>query len=371
MLAQSFTHLHRHIDRLNAQIEAGKVPHARLIHAKPGYGSLVLALAHAAQLLKGNAWDEQVWKLNHPDLHFTFPLVSSGNFDTTDDCMNELRMMLEDNPLFDKIDWVSTIAEDANKLAIISKNESDRIWKKLNLKSFSGGSKVMIIWGADSMNIATANKLLKLIEEPPNDTYIILLAENTEDILPTILSRCQLWRLPPLPLGEVKEALIQNFSLSAEQAQNVAALSEGDFAVGRRHALDHSDGNEFHPLFVNWMRAAYKKDLPALVDWSEEVHKLKRSKQQRFIQYALNFFRQCMIGKYVGNDSALLFGGEKDFAAKFGKFVHGGNIVELMTLLDEAHYHVERNGSAKLIFLDLSVKIIRLLHKKEPYVQKA
>lgn len=367
MQCEKFPSLVKRLNELNVQVDENKLPHARLIIGKPGYGSYALALAHAAYILSKDTHNKQVLGLNHPDLHLAFPVIQGKGSSNSDIFMEQWRKLSGENLFFNVQDWTNAMDADSNKLPIISKYESSRILQKLSLKSYQGGNKVMIIWGADTMNLTVSNKLLKLIEEPPEKTYLILLAEHAEAILPTVVSRCQTLVLPGLPVKEIGEVLTDEYGIEQGSALNIAGLSEGDFARAKKFGSSDAEGEDFHDLFVTWMRLAYKKDLPSILNWCDEIHGLKRARQQQFVMYSLNFFRQCMLSAYLGDTVALLFGKEKDFAGKFGKFVHGGNVVPMMNILDEAHYHIERNGSAKLIFFDLSVKMIRLLHSKQPY----
>ena len=272
-------------------------------------------------------------------------------------------------PLFDVKHWTQSIAGDVNKSAIIGKDESQRIMHKMHLKSYLGGRKVLIVWKAELANDSTLNKLLKLIEEPPADTYIYLLAESTEGILPTIISRCQMGHLAEPGLDEMSDHLSSTYGTDMQQARNMSALAEGDLFQAAALLSDNTSNAVFHQLFVSWMRMCYKKALPDIIDWVESANDLKRERQKDFLLYCMNFFRQCMLQKYVGDEHALLFGDEKQFADNFGKFVHGGNAVQLMEIFDREHYNLERNGNGKLIFLNLSFDVIKLLHKAIPYAE--
>jgi len=358
-----FESLTKQVEQLNQQSDSGRLPHARLFVGKLGSGLLPVTLRHVAYMLTGDANNTQVLGLNHPDVHFSFPIVLKQGVASSDDCIGEWRDQLKKEDFFNLSDWTNHVAGDANKSAIIGKDESERIVHKLNLKSYLGGKKILIIWAADHLHHATANKLLKLIEEPPEETFIILLAEQPDQILTTILSRCQVRNIQPPTSGEIAAYLREKEEIDHLEANKISALCEGDVGLALSYLADQEESNIFHQLFKAWMRMCYKKDLPGLIDWTEEIHGLKREKQKRFIHYSINFFRQCMLERYLGEQAALLFGEEKQFATNFGKFVHGANIVELMECLNEEHYHIERNGNAKVVFLDLSVKIIRLLHK--------
>ena len=362
-----FSNIRDLLSQMQTQITENRVPHARLITGKSGSGLLEVALLHAAELLTGDPKDQRVWDLNHPDLHFSFPVVLKSGVSSSDDYMQEWREQLVESTFFNLTHWTNRIAGDVNKSAIIGKDESERITHKLNLKSYMGGRKVMIMWRADLMHLATANKLLKLIEEPPKDTFLILLAQESDELLPTIISRCQKTTFNSIPVKELAPRLETELSIAREDALNLAALAEGDLYAARMLADGGEEDLVFHELFVTWMRLCYKKDVPGIIDWVDSIHGLKRERQKRFLEYSLNFFRQCMLEKHLGADHALLFGKEKAFAGKFGRFVHSGNVVELMELFDREHYHIERNANAKLVMLDLSFSVIRLLHKPLPY----
>lgn len=358
-----FLSLEKQVDLLNQQVDSGRAPHARLLIGNLGSGILSVALGHAAYLLTGDKENQQVHSMNYADLHFSFPFIAQSGVNSSEDFMDKWRTFYNACPYFNLAQWTNNISGDVNKAAIIGKDESEKIVHRLNLKSYLGGKKVLIIWGAEFMHNATANKLLKLIEEPPENTYIVLIAESTEQILQTIISRCQISTIKPSSAIELEQYLIESQQADPITAKNISNLAEGDIANAIQEVHNNEESQLFHEFFVNWMRLCYKKDLPEAIVWAEEVHGLKRERQKRFLKYSLNFFRQCMLERYLGSEHALLFDKEQQFAAKFGKFVHGANVVELMACIDEAYYHIQRNGSAKVIFLDLSVQVIRLLHK--------
>ena len=365
----SFSNIKSVLDGLNEQVDSGREPHARLLVGKSGAGLLPVAMAHASYMMTGKVDDESVMTLNHPDVHYSFPFVLPGGGRKVDcnDFYEDWKSMLAEGTCFDVRSWANKVSGDINKSLLIGSEESSRIMSKLSLKSYLGGKKVLIIWKAELINVSTANKLLKLIEEPPADTYIILLAESTENILPTIISRCQLTRMGEIPIEELSEHLVTEFGLGSEDARNLAALAEGDLRLAENLCGDNSDNVTFHELFVQWMRVSYGRQIIDAIKWVEKIDGLKREKHKSFLQYCLNFFRQCMLSKYAGEDNALLFGNEKSFADKFGKFVHGGNVVDLMQKFDTAHLHIERNANAKLVFLNLSIDMMGLLRKPIPY----
>ena len=257
-----------------------------------------------------------------------------------------------------------------NKQGQIGVDEAHEIVKSLTLKSYEGGYKVMIIWMAEKMNIACANKLLKLIEEPPNKTIFILITEDEEQIITTIKSRCQILHFPPLAENDIKNALIKKYSLDEAVATKIAHQSNGNFNKACDLVYHDSEDIQFEEWFIFWIRSAFKAKgnksaIHDLMSWSEEVAKTGRETQKQFLQFCLAFFRQALLHNYQANDLVFMEPKSDNFKLKkFAPFVHGNNIMDISNELQDAIYHIERNGNSKIILTDLSIKLTRLLHKK-------
>jgi len=253
----------------------------------------------------------------------------------------------------------------------ISKNEAIDISKKLSLKAYEGGYKVMIIWMADKMNNECANKLLKLIEEPPNKTVLLLLTETEEKVLGTIQSRCQKLHIPLLSEEVISSQLTNYHNITANNAKSISHQANGDFNKALHIIANDSDDIIFEKLFVTWVRTAFKakKDREAineLFDWSENLAKEGRETQKKFLKYCLEMFRQALLKNYKADRLLYFESHDGKFSLdKFAPFVHQNNIFEISEAIENAEFHVERNGSAKIIFTDLSIQLTRLIHRKE------
>ena len=372
------THIKNH---LVSSADASRVPHAQLFSGPEGCGTLVTALAYAQYILCGNQDGENISgdsscnlkcnSLSHPDLHFAFPVANSDKIKShavSDHYLEEWRQFIKEQAYGNLFDWYRLIGIE-KKQGQIGVDEAQDIVKKLSLKSFEGGYKVMIIWMAERMNIAASNKLLKLIEEPPEKTILLLISENEEQILQTIRSRCQILRFPPLAENAITEALVEK-GLAREEALRLAHESNGNF----NKALDlmNKDSEElvFEKWFVQWMRSAFKAKgnkgaIYELILWSEEVAKTGRETQKNFLSYCLSLIRQAMLINYKAEALAYMKIHLEGFQMeKFAPFVHEGNVEEMVKELEAAMYHIERNGNARIILTDLSIRLTRLLHQK-------
>ena len=360
-----------------------RVPHAQLFVTPPGNGALALAIAYAQYLLCNNTDGENITgdqgcnlkcnKLMHPDLHFVFPVATNAQVKkhpSSDAFINEWRSFINDNPYGDLFDWYQHIGIE-NKQGQIGVDEAESIVKKLSLKSFEGSSKVLIIWMAEKMNIATSNKLLKLIEEPPEKTILLLITENENQILDTIKSRCQQLNLLPLSENEVVNALLKFEHVSDNEATKIAQQANGNWNKALQLAHNQYDDSQFEEWFITWVRTAFRAKGNAsvvnqLVEWSQNIAGAGREVQKNFLQYCIQFFRQALLFNYKADALVYLEPQTPNFSLeKFAPFIHGTNILEISDELNDAIYHIERNGNARIILLDLSIKLTRLLHQKE------
>ena len=242
--------------------------------------------------------------------------------------------------------------------------------KSLSLKSYEGGYKVMIIWMAEKINTQAANKLLKLIEEPPIKTAFILIAEDEEQIINTIRSRCQVLHFPPLPEEIIKQSLIKKYALTEDIAAKIAHESNGNYNKACDLVYHDTEDTQFEEWFIFWIRSAFKAKgnksaIHDLITWSEDIAKTGRETQKQFLQFCLNFFRQALLINYNAKELVYMEPKSDNFELeKFAPFVHGNNIIPISEELQDAIYHIERNGNSKIILTDLSIKLTRLLHKK-------
>jgi len=369
-------HLKNHLIK---STDNGRISHAQLFVGKEGSGTLPMALAYAQYILCSTSNDKEACtlkcsKLMHPDLHFAFPVNITDNIKVKHPISNlfleDWRNFIRLSPYGNLFEWLKFIGIE-NKQGNISKHEAEQISKSLKLKSYEGGYKIMIIWMAEEMNIEAGNKLLKLIEEPPEKTVFLLVTENEEQIITTIKSRCQVLHFPLLSEADIAKFLIEKEGTDKPIAEQIAQQADGNFNKAL-HLLHNDNADEqFEQWFITWVRAAFKAKgnasvIQLLIEWSETIAKTGRETQKRFLNYCLQFFRQALLLNYDAASLVFLHPKTPNFKLEnFAPFVHSGNILEINKELNDAIYHIERNGNAKIILLDLSIKLTRLLHTKE------
>jgi DNA polymerase-3 subunit delta' len=373
------THIKNHLTR---SVDEGRIAHAQLFVGPEGSGTLPMAVAYAQYILCNNTNGENTGgdescnlkfkSFSHPDLHFAFPVTTSDKVKSkpvSNFYMEEWRQLLDQQPYGNLFDWYKLLGVD-NKQGQIGVDEATEIVKSLSLKSYEGGYKVMIVWMAEKINTSAANKLLKLIEEPPEKTIFILITEDEEQIINTILSRCQILHFPPLAEEVISDALVENYHIEKSVASKIAHQANGNYNKACDLIYQDSEDIQFEKWFVFWVRSAFKakgnkKAIHDLISWSEEIAKTGRETQKKFLAFCLNYFRQALLLNYNASDLVYLEPRSENFQIeKFAPFVHDTNIMEISNELQEAIYHIERNGNSKIILTDLSIKLTRLLHKK-------
>jgi DNA polymerase III subunit delta' len=373
---------HDHIKtHLMKSASMGRIPHAQLFIGPEGTGTLPMAIAYAQYIICGNSGAENVGSneacnlkfnsISHPDLHFVYPTVTTEDIKSKPkslDFIQDWRTFLNENHYGSLFDWY-TLLGVKNKQGEIRVEDATEIVKSLSLKSLEGGYKVMIIWMADKMNISASNKLLKLLEEPTDKTVFILISENEEDIIQTIRSRCQVLHFNAIPEEVISTELITKYGVTENEALKIAHQSQGNF--NKALQILNGDGEDFpfEEWFVTWLRAAYsaKKNASAINDliaWSENIASIGRESQKKFLNYCIDVFRQALMLNYQAEKLVYFEPKVNGFTLeKFAPFVTGNNIHEIFTSLSDASYHIERNGNAKIILTDLSIKLTRLIHK--------
>lgn len=373
----------KHIkNHLTTSVDAGRIAHAQLFVGPEGSGTLPMALAYAQYILCSNTNGENTGgndscnlkfkNVSHPDLHFAFPVTTSDKVKSkpvSSYYLEEWRQLIDQQPYGNLFDWYKLLGVD-NKQGQIGVDEALNIVKSLALKSYEGGHKVMLIWMAEKMNTAAANKLLKLIEEPPEKTIFILIAEDEEQIINTIRSRCQILHFPPLAEDAIAEALVAKYHIETAVAKKIAHQANGNFNKACDLIYQDSEDIQFEKWFILWVRSAFKAKgnkaaIHDLISWSEEIAKTGRETQKKFLAFCLNYFRQALLLNYKANDLVFLEPKSESFKLeKFAPFVHDSNILDISDEIQDAIYHIERNGNSKIILTDLSIKLTRLLHKK-------
>ncbi|MFV8368713.1 ATP-binding protein [Flavobacterium sp. LB2R40] len=367
---------------LTKSADLGRIPHAQLFVGPEGSGTLPMAIAYAQYIICSNqngentgsndACNLKFHKTSHPDLHFIYPTVSTEDVKSKPksiDFITEWRQFLEQNPYGSLFDWYLTLGVK-NKQGEIRVDDAQEILKSLALKSYEGGYKVMIIWMADKLNIAASNKLLKLLEEPTDRTVFILISENEEDIIQTIRSRCQVLHFNGLSETVIAEALVSIKNTDSKTALQIAHQAQGNYNKALQLLQPESESVFFEKWFVDWVRAAFRAKgnaaaIQDLILWSEKIAGLGRETQKKFLHFCIDMFRQALLLNYQTPSLVYMEPQVEKFKLEnFAPFVNGNNINDIFKELSEAMYHIERNGNAKIILTDLSIKLTRLIHKK-------
>ena len=378
---------------LAEMVEQNRLSHALLFLGKEGSGALPLAMAfaqyvvslpqaapavedlfggmtalepapsfiHPDQIAAQPAF-QRAAQLIHPDLHFSFPVIprKSGDKPTSNDYISEWREFINLYPYGNVYDWLQFIGAE-NKQGNITADECNDIIRQLNLKSFESEYKVLLLWMPEYLG-KEGNKLLKLIEEPPPNTLFILVAENEEMILPTILSRCQLIKIPMPEDKEIEQALVERAHANIDTARQIAGICEGNYHEALQ-LLQHAD-EDWQSLLREWLNATLKGGPIAQVKFVEEVSKLGREKQKQFIRYFNHLLEQSIRIKILGADGVMLGDNEKDFAQRLNKIASVSQQQGIIEELDKAYYYVERNANAKMLFQALTIKLYHIIQNK-------
>ena len=369
--------------RLIKSVKEGRIAHAQLLVGQEGTGKLALAIAYAQYIACTNKGDNdscgtcpachKFQKLIHPDLHFAFPVNEQKKSDDDDDddksklkgsdaFIQEWRDTLLENPYITESHWYNIIGLE-NKLGIISTGESSEVIKKLGFKSFEAEYKAMIIWLPERMNHSAANKLLKLIEEPPAKTIFLLVTENPEGIIGTILSRTQIIKVPPVAREEISSALVERFNLTPSKAQDISRVANGNYQVALT-LVQSDDANPYFNFFRELMRYCYSNDVLGLLEWVGKVARLSREKQKDLLNYSLGVIRESFMLNLGLDDIVYIAGEEEEFGKKFSPFVNGQNIAKIYQEFNLAIEHISRYGNAQIVLTDLTMKLVKLINKK-------
>jgi DNA polymerase III subunit delta' len=356
-------------DNLLQAVNAGRLSHALLFLGPTGYGTLSMAVALAQFLLCTNRSDEgacgvcnhchKAGQYIHPDIHFTYPTI--GAKATSGDFLPAWRNFLRNGTYQDVQDWYRAF-EGEGKQGNITKNECDRILKILGLKTYEGSHKVLIIWMVEFLG-DQGNRLLKILEEPPENTVFILLAESQEKILNTILSRCQMIPFKPVPDASVVKYLQQKNNLDEDTATQIAFLARGNINTAISLA-QHAD-DKIAELWLDWMRVAYKGYGPEINPWVDQFAKLNRESQKTFMYYGLHFLREMMLYHLDHHHRVHLLDNEKDAMIKISRLLDYPAIESMVSLVEENIFHLERNINSKILLLDSSIRMHYLLRNEE------
>lgn len=362
---------------LMGTVRENRVSHAQLFFGPEGNGGLALAIAYAQYLNCTDRGEEdscgqcancrKYHKYIHPDLHFSYPFFAKHQEDTAATFIQTWREALQKNPYLGMEDWRAQ-SEVENKQANINIAEAHDIIKKLSLKAFEAEYKVLIMWLPEYLD-KQGNALLKLIEEPPEKTLFLLVTENTDRILTTILSRTQLVKIRPYAPVEVAAYLQEHFDLTTAQVEEIAMMSEGNLALARRFAEELEE--PFFEMMVKWLRYCVTDSGKSLIAYCEsELAGLGRENQKSFLRYTLSMMRAAVMEKSGVGAIQPLSGRAKEFVQKFSAIYSLQQLEEMIGRLEESIFHIERNANAKLLFLDLSLRLV-LLFKYNTFRQKA
>ena len=367
-------------EKLLNTVKNKRISHAWLFAGPEGNGKLALAIAYAQYLSCRNKSEtdscgeciscKKYMKLIHPDLHFVYPVVRTKKITkpVSDDFINQWRKFILDFPYHGFEKWLEITGVE-NQQAGIFTQESAEIIKKLNFKSYESEYKVMIIWIPERMNVTASNKLLKMIEEPPPKTVFILVSEDTEKIINTILSRTQLVKIPKISSESMFESIKEKYNFADEKVKEIVRISNGNFLTADELIKNREENIESDNFirFTKLMRLSYGVKVNELMEWTDDISGIGRENQKRFLEYSLRLTRENFIlniSPENKNNIIYLTNKEEQFSEKFNIFINKNNINDITNEFTQAYNHIERNGYNKLIFLDLALKIARLLKVK-------
>lgn len=360
--------------RLIQSVNEERVSHAQLFAGPPGSGKLALAIAYAQFVACTNrqANDscgecpscKKYKKLIHPDLHFVFPVIKTTKFKepVSDNFLEEWRLMIAKNPYFNSDQWFEFIGVE-NAQGLIYSHQSEEIIRKLNLKPYESEYKVMIIWLPEKMHVACANKLLKMIEEPPVKTLFILITENEEDIISTIRSRCQLINIPPIDSVSIEKAISALPEAEGHDIRDIVHLSKGNYNKAME-LLEPDELGIFNlERFKELMRYSYGRKFADLFKWVDQVAGIGREKQKSLLNYFLILLRENFVYNLKNSNLTFMSDQEEEFSKRFSPFINERNIVELTEVFETAFAHIGMNGNPRIIFTDVAFKITKLIRK--------
>ena len=353
-------------------------PQSQIFIDPNGYGGLPLAINNGLNLIYGLKKMEEYEKnkipfstlISHPDLHFVYPSITKSKTSSSPPNSNLLsswRDFIISSPYGEIYDWLKLL-DSGNKQGIINVEEVLKIQQKMSLKSHSGGNKVLIIWGAEKLNSQASNKLLKIIEEPPENSYFILVTEKSSALLPTLISRCQRIKLAPIKSQEITDALKQ-YDITTDKIKLVK-FSKGSWRKILNNIFNNEERKTFEKHLIEFLKICFniKKSKKAIVDlfnWSDSLSSLDREKQKAFIEYVLEAMRQCLLITYKSSQLVDFQHFENLDLQKLSAHVHSKNIQQIATLLEKTIYFLERNGNSKIIFSSFSIALVRELNVKE------
>ena len=354
-------------ERLIQLVKEERLPHALMLCGPQGCGKLPLAVAFGCYLLDNGTPSAKAMlaKLEHPDLHFTYPTIklpsmSSDHKPVSDEFAKEWHELVMGGLYFTMEEWMTAMGGE-NQQAIITAGESDDLVRKLSLKSSQGGYKVSIIWLPERMNIECANKLLKLIEEPPSQTVFIMVSEEPDKLLETIRSRVQRIDIKKIENEDIERALIEKRGISGDDAHRIARLANGNWMKALDELQVGSENELFLDMYIMLMRLAYQRKIKDLRKWSEQMASMGREKQKRWLQFFLRMTRENFMYNFGDEELVYMTQREEDFAKNFARFVNEKNILPISDLANLAIRDIGQNANGKIVFFDFALQMIVLL----------
>lgn len=346
--------------KISRELEKKEVPHTQLITDKYGGGGLFLAITIAEKLLGRDPF-------NHPDFYFCFPVIKlDKKTQVSQDLMGVFKSFYDKNNYCNSSDWLQSL-QSSNKQGSISVEEVNLLQKKVNLRAYEGKNKVCVFWAPELLNVSAANKMLKVLEEPPSNTFFIMVSEKPELVLPTILSRSVILKIDRLPVNIIKERLV---GLAVEKAEEISNVSGGSWRTALELSNQADLRKNIESIWVKGLRSAFKSKgnksiVVELMNWAEEVSKLTRDEQKIFMEFGSELIRSALVTNYTANDASLYLSLNNFKIDKLAPFINSQNIIDITNLIDETYYSLKRNANSKILFSNFILKISRYLNKKE------
>ena len=362
--------------RLVAQVNQGRISHAQLFLGPEGSGNFQLALAYAQFLNCENKGDEdscgkcnscnKYQQFQHPDLSFIFPTATNDEVKKDNESKKFFPKWIEflkAQTYFDFESWCAHL-DIEKKQPVINVLDSLLINQSVTLKPYEAEYKVVLIWCPERMNLDCSNKILKTLEEPQDKSLILMVGHQSEALLPTIISRLQITKVPPVHTEDIQKGLLAAFQIDDQKALSLARLAEGNYYKATQLAQNPDADEQMILQFQTWVRLCYTLDIPKLQSWIDSMAKESRESQKRFLTYCLRMFHLCIYANYGSSDGLPVHHLEAKFMEKFARFIHATNITDFMHEFDAVHTAISRNGNAKIHFFSLSLKVCNFLKYK-------
>lgn len=352
------------VERLRLLADENRLPHAMMLCGPDGCGKMAIAIALASYILNKGTF--KVNGIQHPDLHFTFPTIKlkkwNGEYKPiSDDFIEDWNEMLKDGPYFSLAQWMEAMKAEKQQ-AVITVGEANELIKRLTMKSNQGGWKISIIWLPERMNLECANKMLKLIEEPPVQTLFIMVCREPERLLDTIRSRVQRFDVKPIQNDDMRQALMERRMIEPDDADRITRLAGGNWLAAVEELNAGNENRLFFDYFVTLMRKAYLRDVKDLKRWSESVSGMGREEQRRMLVYFMRMAREAFMYNFREPELTYMTREEEQFCQKFARFVNEGNIIGFQELYQTAMRDIGQNANARMVFFDITMKVAVLLH---------